>query len=183
MANTAVLVADGFEEIEAVTVIDVLRRAGHQVIVAGVGGGRVATGSHGIVIGIDAGVDSLDADGLDLVVLPGGMPGAKNLAADPKVITLLQSVHQLGGRVAAICAAPLVLHAAGLLHRRRVTCYPAFNDQLGDVQYTGAAVETDERIVTGKGAGTAMAFALELVAQLDNPAAATELAAVLQYQN
>lgn len=168
MANTqvALLLAPGFEEIEAVTVVDVLRRAGVRVTVAGTGGAGPVEGSHGLTVLAEAGVGDLESGDLDMVVLPGGMPGSANLASDARVLQLVREVHATGRIVAAICAAPIALHAAGLLHGKRVTAYPTFEPKLGGAVYTGARVEQDGKIVTSKGPGTALEFALRLVAVL-----------------
>ncbi|OGV72937.1 MAG: hypothetical protein A3K19_20815 [Lentisphaerae bacterium RIFOXYB12_FULL_65_16] len=163
MRQIAVLLADGFEEIEAVTVIDVLRRADMEVVMVGVGNEMGVLGAHGIPIGVDCLIDDVEPGAFCLVVLPGGMPGSKNLAENERVHTLVRSVWDGGGHVAAICAAPIALHAAGMLEGRRVTAYPSVESQLTGAVYTGARLEVDERIVTSKGPGTAMEFALALV--------------------
>ncbi len=168
--------AEGFEEIEAVTIVDVLRRAGLEVVVAGLAPGPV-TGSHGIPIVPDTHLDALDAGGITLLVCPGGQPGTRNLAADPRVLALARRLASEGRRTAAICAAPLVLHAAGILRGVAVTAHPSVHALL-----PGAELRADERVVrsgtvlTSQGAGTALEFALELVADLCGRARADELA-------
>lgn len=178
--RVAVLLAPGFEEIEAVAVVDVLRRAGVNVTVAGTHGAAPVEGAHGLTVIAEASVDSLEPGELDMIVLPGGMPGAANLACDARVLALVRDVYGAGRAVAAICAAPIVLHAAGLLHGKRVTAYPSFEPKLVGAVYTGARVEQDGMIITSRGPGTALEFALRLVAVLGLPDAADQLRTVMQ---
>lgn len=167
--KTAVLLATGFEEVEATAVIDVLRRAGVETVTAALGTQLHVTGAHGLTVVADSLLQDLQPAGLQAVVLPGGMPGSTHLAASAAVRQLCLDVHAAGGIVAAICAAPLALHAAGLLAGRRITSFPSVKDQLPGTTHTGADVEFDNRILTGKAAGTALAFAAELVARLGLP--------------
>jgi 4-methyl-5(b-hydroxyethyl)-thiazole monophosphate biosynthesis len=178
MPTVCVLLAEGFEEIEAVTIIDVLRRADIDVATVGVSGIEV-TGSHGITIHADRTLSADSDDAWDLVVLPGGMPGASNLRDDARVQALLHAQHDCGGRVAAICAAPIALAKAGLLEGRTATSYPSFANQLGGVRYSEDSVVVDERITTSRGPATAMRFALELVAQLCGARRAEQLASAM----
>jgi len=176
--RTRILVplAEGFEEIEAVTIIDVLRRAGLDVTVAGLAPGAVR-GSHGIPIVPDAELGALALDSFDVLVLPGGQPGTRNLAADERVLALVRRLHAQGKPTAAICAAPFVLHAAGILQGVPVTAHPSVHALLA-----GALVRPEPRvlrsgsILTSQGAGTALEFALELVAELAGREQAAELA-------
>lgn len=167
--------AEGFEEIEAVTIIDVLRRAGLDVTVAGLRPG-IVTGSHGIGVTPDADLGDLDTSTFTMIVLPGGQPGTKHLAADERVLALVRRLHEQGRRTAAICAAPLVLHAAGVLPGVPVTSHPSVRGML-----TGADVRSEPRVLrsgpitTSQGAGTAMDFALALVADLCGEEKAAEL--------
>lgn len=178
--KAAVLLATGFEEIEAVTPVDVLRRAGVEVTVAGIEGHNPVVGAHGIAVGVDAQIGALCADDLDLVVLPGGMPGATHLARSEAVRRLVRDLAGRGRLVAAICAAPVALQAAGVLDGRRVTVYPGFEAQLTGATCTGARVERNGWLITSRGAGTAMDFALELVAALGDPERARSLRASMQ---
>lgn len=171
--------AEGFEEIEAVTIIDVLRRAGVEVRVAGLVPGPVR-GSHGITLATDCGLDEVDAAALRMLVLPGGMPGAKNLAEDARVLALVRALEASGRTVAAICAAPLVLAAARVLTGRKATAYPSFQDQLAGAEVLASArVVRSGPLVTSQGVGTALDFALELVAELVGSARAQELRSAL----
>lgn len=175
MARAVVLLAEGFEEIEAVTPIDVLRRAGVEVITAGVPERRVR-GAHGLVVEADVTVAAAPAD-TDLLVLPGGMPGAENLARSPQVQELIARTHGSGKRVAAICAAPAVaLAPTGVLAGRHATCYPGFEQRFSpDVKRSEERVVVDGPLVTSRGPGTALEFSLALVEQLVGAAKAAEL--------
>ncbi len=177
MADVRVLVplAPGFEEIEAVTIIDVLRRAGAEVTVAGLKEASVE-GSHGIRMTADARLAEVCDRAFDLVVLPGGMPGAANLRDDDRVQQVLQTTAQAGRWVAAICAAPIALSSAGLLRGRSATSYPSFGDQLEVATYREERVVVDGNVVTSRGPGTALAFALELVRLLFGDAEHASLA-------
>jgi 4-methyl-5(b-hydroxyethyl)-thiazole monophosphate biosynthesis len=177
VTSIAVLLAEGFEEIEALTIVDVLRRADFDVVIAGVGGRGPIAGAHGVGVMADADLAQVRAADLGMVVLPGGMPGSANLAADAGVLETLRAVWEAGGYVAAICAAPIALHAAGLTAGRRITCYPSFETQIRDATYTGARVQRDGRLITGAGPGTALEFALELVEVLGRPDIAEQLRA------
>ncbi len=170
----AVLFALGFEEVEAMSIVDVLRRAEFDVITAGVGGTSI-TAAHQVTILTDTIVEKLDAAQLDAVVLPGGMPGAANLRDSTIVIDLLKEMAAAGKWICAICAAPMVLQEAGLIGNRRFTCYPGFEKECGDGIHTGERVTVDGRLITGKGPGAALEFALELVRQFGKPQIAAQL--------
>jgi 4-methyl-5(b-hydroxyethyl)-thiazole monophosphate biosynthesis len=159
--TVCVPLAPGFEEIEAVTVIDVLRRAGVRVVVAGTEPGPIR-GSHEITIVPDTTVDAVDAEALDMIALPGGMPGTTNLRDSAAVRALLARVAARGRYTTAICAAPIVLAAEGLLAGRRATSHPSVRAQI-EARYEEVPVVEDGTVVTSRGAGTAMAFALHLV--------------------
>lgn len=164
--NTRVLLplAPGAEELEAVTIVDLLRRAGFTVVVAGLETGPV-TCSRGTVIVPDRPLDEVMDEDFDLVVLPGGLPGADHLRDDSRVQTLLRRQADAGRLVGAICAAPKALASAGLLQGRRATAYTGVLEA-GSSPSTGAAVEIDRGVVTGRGPGVAMDFALALIEQL-----------------
>ena len=160
MKTVAVLLADGFEEIEAVVPSDILKRLGYEVITAGIKPGTV-TGAHGIRATPQCGIADLDADSLDAVFLPGGMPGSTNLRDCPAVIALLRKLYESGKTVSAICAAPIVLHKAGITGERRVTGYP------GSEQMAPGLVDLgDDCIASGKGPGAAFDFAYALATAL-----------------
>lgn len=172
MAKVLVPLADGFEEIEAVTVIDVLRRAGVEVVVAALQGDS-AVGSHGLRICADNSLAEVDASEVDGVVLPGGQPGATNLRANTLLREILQRCAQADKFVAAICAAPTVLEAAGLLAGKQATAYPG--EAIPSAEYLFERVVEDGKIITSRAAGTAMEFALTLVRRLVGHEAATTL--------
>ncbi len=159
----ALLLADGFEEMEAIGTVDILRRAELDVSVVSVDNTHTVAGSHGISIGADCGISDLQPEALSLVVMPGGMPGSRNLAESDAVLNLLNSVYQNGGYVAAICAAPLALHKAGLVQGKTITAYPKVSEELTGCKVTDNAVEQDGHVVTGKGPGAVFAFGLRLV--------------------
>jgi 4-methyl-5(b-hydroxyethyl)-thiazole monophosphate biosynthesis len=163
-ASALVPLAQGCEELEAVTVIDLLRRGEIEVVTAGLTEGPVVA-SRGTVLVPDALIDEVIDRPFDLVVLPGGLPGADHLAADARITRLLQRQASSGRRVAAICAAPKVLAAAGLLDGRRATHYPGAVDRgrYPQVAFTDEPVVVDDRLVTSRGPGTAIDFALTLI--------------------
>lgn len=173
--------APGFEEIEAVTIVDVLRRAGLEVVVAGLAAGPVR-GSHGIELTPDVELAHVDGASFALLVLPGGMPGTRHLAADERVLALVRSFHARGARVAAICAAPLVLQAAGIVRGVAVTAHPSVRAELVDARVQDAPnVVRSGNVTTSQGAGTALEFALALVADVCGAARADELARALVF--
>lgn len=175
MSKVCVLLAPGFEEIEAITVIDVLRRAEIPTTVVGVEA-RSVTGSHAITVDADAVLGEVAEEVWDLVVLPGGMPGSANLRDSDAVQRLVTAQHERGARVAAICAAPIALSRAGVLEGKRATSYPAFADQLKCGQYSEEPVVIDGNVVTSRAPGTALRFALTLVEQLKGADTAQRLA-------
>lgn len=162
--------AEGCEELEAVTVMDLLRRAGIEVVSAGLAAGPVRA-SRGTVLLPDTTLDAALDQEWDLVVLPGGLPGADHLRDDPRVTALLVRTAAAGRLVAAICAGPQVLAAAGLLVGRRATAYPGVLEACGHPAIADAAVVEDGNVITSRGPGTAMDFALTLIERLlDRPA-------------
>lgn len=177
MKKTVLIVlADGFEEIEAVTPIDVLRRAGLEVIVAGVGK-REVTGAHDITIETDIMLEQYQ-ENPDAIVLPGGMPGAENLQKSEALKDILQKMKRSGKIIAAICAAPAVVLAPnGILEGKKATCFPGYENELGaKTKFVAERVVTDGLVVTSRGPGSAMEFSLELVSQLVSPEKAEQLA-------
>lgn len=169
MKKVAVVLADGFEEIEALAPSDILKRLGYEVVLAGIKPG-VVHGSHGFPVQAPAFLGDLPAEGLDALVLPGGLPGATNLRDCDLVIRRLREMHAAGKTVAAICAAPIVLHKAGLTGGRRITGYPGSEQMAPGLTYTGERTETDRGVVTGKGPGAAFEFAFALAAALGSTA-------------
>jgi len=161
--SVLVPLAEGFEEVEAVAVIDVLRRAGIEVLVAARAIGPVQ-GAHGIALQAEHELGVLDPEGLDGIVLPGGMPGTLGLVDDPRVLELVRLLHGSGRLVGAICAAPMVLAAAGIDAGRTVTSHPSVRDRLGAATVVDAPrVVVDGNLITSQGPGTALEFSLALV--------------------
>ncbi len=157
--------ANGLEELEAVTIIDVLRRGGLEVTSVALGTELQIHGSRGITLLADATWDSLDPTDFDAIVLPGGGKGTETLCADERVIQAVQTFAQESKIVAALCAAPTVLALAGVLDDRKATCYPSCAPQLGRA-YDDAPVIADGHIITSQGPGTAMLFSLVLIQHL-----------------
>ena len=184
MARVLVPLAAGFEELEAITIIDLLRRGGVEVITAGLDEepDRPVTASGGTVHIPDQPLGQALSLHYDMVVLPGGLPGADHLRDDPRIVTLLQRVAGEGGYTAAICAAPQALAAAGLLAGRRATAYPGVLQalELPDTELSDEAVVRDGHVVTSKGPGTAMDFTLELLRLLRGDVVHDEVLAGLQ---
>ena len=162
MPKVLVPLAEGCEELEAVTIIDLLRRAGIEVVTAGLKPGIVKA-SRGVQLMPDMTLDEALPGHYDMVVLPGGMPGAAHLKADARIIGLLKKMADGGQYTAAICAAPMVLAEAGILNGKQATCYPGFLDGLPGVTVSTANVVQDGKVLTSRGPGTAMDFALTLI--------------------
>lgn len=180
MATVLVPLAPGCEELEAVTIIDLLRRAGVEVVTAGLDGGPVHA-SRGVTLLPDTDLDTALEREYDMVILPGGAKGADNLGVDARVTELLRRMADSGRFVGAICAAPKVLAGSGVLAGRRATCYPGHiqpdNDQ--GVELVDEPVVIDGKVITSRGPGTAMDFALTLIEQLAGKAKRDEVEAGL----
>jgi 4-methyl-5(b-hydroxyethyl)-thiazole monophosphate biosynthesis len=179
MARVLIPLAHGVEETEAVTVIDILRRADISVDTVGLDSGTV-TASRGVVLQPDRVIDDVSAVDYDLIALPGGGDGAKRLMADQRVTALLQTHSEAGRWTGAICAAPKVLASAGLLEGRRVTSFPGWLDDVSGIEYLEEPVVLDGPVVTSRGPGTAMDFALQLVELLTDRDTAAAVEAKLQ---
>ena len=167
MVKVAVMLAQGFEEIEALTVVDVLRRA--NITCDMVGFEEQVTGSHAIQVRADCVFDG-DLSDYDMIVLPGGMHGSAHLRDNQALIQELQNFEQEGKKLAAICAAPIALNQAGLLKNKKFTCYDGVLEQILDGQYVKETVVVDGHLITSRGPSTALAFAYELVEQLGGDA-------------
>ena len=176
MKKIGVFLAEGFEEIEGLTVVDILRRAGLDVVTISIMGKKEITGSHKICVIADALYEEVDVSELDGVVLPGGMPGTTNLGSHDGVNETIKSFAEKGKLVAAICAAPSVLGQAGLLNGKKAVCYPGFEDKLTGAEVAYDEVVEDGNVITSRGMGTAIPFALCLTAYLINEQASKELA-------
>lgn len=178
MNMTFVFLADGFEEIEALTCIDVLRRAGMPVTTVSINPGLEVTGAHGVTVLADSLFGDSDYEGAEWLVLPGGIPGAPNLAACEPLCDLLTAQDARGGKVAAICASPaVVLAPLGLLQDRRAVCYPGMEQGIEGVRWAEGPVAVDGNVVTGNGPAAAAPFALALVEQSMGRETAAQVAA------
>lgn len=182
MKKTAILFAEGYEEVEALTVVDLLRRAQIGCDIISVGDAGQVTSSHGVTVCADKPFSETAFEEYDGVILPGGMPGTKNLAADDRVLALLQSFHAAGKLTAAICAAPTVLAKAGLLEGKEAVCYPGMEEQLTVANIRSSPVAVDGTVITSRGLGTAIPFALALVEYLDSGERAKALSSAIVFQ-
>ena len=169
-----ILLCDGFEEIEALTPLDLMRRANLPVKTVGVTD-KIAFGAHGIPVVCDLSLSEVKLDEVSAVILPGGMPGASNLDNSEFTDLALDAVIRNGGRIGAICAAPFILGKRGLLNGKAATCYPGFEKYLTGATVTDASVVTDGNITTARGMGVALAFAKELVGLICGKDKAQEL--------
>ncbi len=172
--------ADGFEEIEALATIDILRRAEIEVVTVGIGG-DVISGSHGIRVLADITENKVELNSaLDGIILPGGLPGTLNLEKSDCVQCAIDYADKNNKLLSAICAAPLILGHRKLLEGKKATCYPGFEKDLYGADATGSFVEVDGNFITGKGAGVAIDFALEIVAYLKDRKLADSIKASIQ---
>ena len=181
MKTTFIFLADGFEEVEAMTSIDVMRRAGMPVVTVSINDGLEVTGAHGVTVMADSVFDLEDFSDAEWLVLPGGMPGATNLASHEELCELLKARNDEGGRIGAICASPsVVLAPLGILNGRQAVCYPGMEVPVPDVQWGDQPVAVSGNVVTGNGPAAAAAFALAMVREsLGNDAAAQVAAGML----
>ena len=175
-----VFLANGFEETEAIAPIDILRRCGLDVVTVGIGE-EVITGSHGISVIPDiTEVDFAPSEDIDMIVLPGGMPGTLNLEKSRTVQEAIDYCTENGKYIGAICAAPSVLGKKNLLTGKKATCFPGFEDFLLGAEFTGAPVEADGKIITARGAGVAVEFGLKLAEVLKGSAASDKVRAAMR---
>ncbi len=179
MASVLVPLAQGCEELEAITIVDLLRRAGVEVVTAGLDD-KPVTASRGTVLVPDTTLDEALKRDYDMVVLPGGLPGADYLDGDPRIHALLRRMAEAGRYTAAICAAPRVLAHSGLLDGRQATSYPGVLDSETGIEVRDDPVVEDGAIITSRGPGTAMDFALTLIERLAGRAKRDEVEAALQ---
>ncbi|WP_026526363.1 DJ-1 family glyoxalase III [Butyrivibrio sp. VCD2006] len=175
MANIAIFLADGFEEIEALTVVDLCRRASLNIDMVSVMGNLSVTGSHGIEVKADKLLEDVNFDEMDMLVLPGGMPGTTNLEKTEKLMEQVRAFDAAGKFISAICAAPGVFGRAGLLQGKKACVFPGLEGELkgADVQMSETTI--DGHILTSRGMGTAIPFGLAIVARFCGEDAATEL--------
>lgn len=166
MKQAVMLFAEGFEEVEALMTVDLLRRGGVTVNLASITGDMTVCGSHDIRVEMDTTLAEVDLRQMDAILIPGGLAGTNNLGADADVRRALVSMHEAGKIVGAICAAPSVLGACGILKGKRATCYPGFEDQLDGASFVDEMVVTDGNVVTSRGLGTSMEFGFRLLEML-----------------
>ena len=182
MKKTLMLFAEGFEEVEALTAVDLLRRAEIGCDMVALRDTETVTGSHGISVRVSDTLDRVDLDGYDGLLLPGGQPGTRNLAADERVLDALRRFQAAGKLTAAICAAPTVLAKAGVLNGHRAVCYPGLEPQLDGSAGGDGPVEVDGTVITSRGVGTAIPFALAIVEYYLGAEKARELARAIVYR-
>ena len=179
MKKAIVFLANGFEEMEALGTVDILRRGGIEVTTVSITANPVVTGAHNVPVTADTTLEKVNLTDADALVRPGGMSGASNLNDSEAVKEALLQQYRDSKIVAAICAAPMVLGGLGLLKGRNATCYPGFEPKLIGANVTGEAVEVSDNVITGKGPGLVINFGLALVAAIKNEAVAEEVAAGL----
>lgn len=181
MKKAGIFFAPGFEEVEALTTVDLLRRAGVEVTLVSVNGEVLVEGSHGIAVRMDRTFSEMNFSEMDLLVLPGGQPGTNNLKASKEVRELLIDFNSREKKIAAICAAPAVFGQMGILNGKKATCYPGCEDELIGAEVSGEQVVVDGNITTSRGVGTAIAFALSLIEQLEGKEKAEEISRGIVY--
>lgn len=176
MKTIYLFLAEGFEEIEAITPMDVLKRAGLELQVVSISPDDfLVRGAHGIMVVADLLFEQVNEANAEMLILPGGMPGAANLDAHEGLSKLIMNFAEAGKPLSAICAAPLVFGKRGLLKGKKATCYPGFEGYLEGADYTGALVQIDGNIITGKGPGAALEFAFAIVEKYCGAAKVEEL--------
>lgn len=181
MAKIYVFMANGFEEIEALAPVDILRRGGQEVSTVSVTGTLWVESSHGITVKADMLFDESDFADADMLLLPGGMPGSVNLNNHEGLRLLLLSHAERGGRIGAICAAPMVLGSLGLLQGRRATCSPGFEVYLDGAEFTAELVTVDGNIITGEGPGASLPYAYKILSFFAGDEAVHALQKKMQY--
>ena len=175
MAKVYEYIADGTEEIEALTMTDVLRRAGVEVVTVSINKTAEVTMSHGVRIICDTTVAEADVNDADMLLLPGGMPGAANLNDCEAVRTAVLRQYEQGKKVGAICAAPLILGGLGILQGKRATCYPGFESQMTGATYTKELFTVDGNVITGEGPAATLPFSYAILEMLGKGAEAEQL--------
>ncbi len=171
--------ADGFEEIEAIAPIDILRRANINIQTVSISGTKEVTGTHGIIIQADLLFTEVDFSLSDMLILPGGMPGTKNLDAHQALKAILTAQYEKRGKIAAICAAPSILGKMGFLNGKEAICYPGFEEALSGAVISKSLVVKSDNIITAKGAGVAVEFALKIVEELKGKSASEKIASAI----
>lgn len=182
MSRLAVFLAEGFEEIEALTVVDICRRGGVETDMVSVTGGLQVSGSHGISVKTDKKFEEVDFGEYDMLVLPGGMPGTKNLEAHPGLMAQVDEFYAKGKYIGAICAAPSIFGHKGILKGKRACSYPDFESHLEGAEVTSGPVEVSGNVITSRGMGTAIDFGLAILGIFCGEEKADELAKGIVYR-
>lgn len=182
MKKVYIFLADGFEEIEGLTVVDLLRRAGIEAVTVSIKKDKMVTGAHGISVMADFLFEEIKGTMADMAVLPGGMPGTTNLLACEPLMDMVLGLHSAGAYVAAICAAPSILAEIGLLEGKKATSYPGFEEKMTMAEYVYEPVVQDGQVITSRGMGTAIDFSLKLIEILEGEAKAKEISDSIIYK-
>lgn len=183
MDKLAIFLADGFEEIEGLTVVDLCRRAGLDITMVSIGESAVVKGSHGIQVTADKLLPELDFNSLDMLILPGGKAGTANLEQCGPLLKQLNAFYQAGKYVAAICAAPSILAHLGILKGRRACCYPSFEAHLQDAELVREPAAVSDNVITGRGMGCSIPFGLAIIAACRGQEKADEIAKQIVYRD
>lgn len=179
--KAAIFLAEGFEEVEGLTAVDLLRRAGIEVFMVSITGGKAVTGSHGITVQADEQIEDFDFSKVSMLILPGGMPGTKNLEKCQKLTEQLKIFAHEEKYVAAICAAPSVLGHLGILEGKEACCYPGFEKELYGAKVCVEGAVADGNVITGRGVGTAIPFALKMIEKCIGEEKAKQIADSIVY--
>lgn len=182
MPKTAIFLADGFEEIEALTVVDLLRRANIEISTVSIMGRKNVTGSHNITVEADALLEETDFDSLDMLILPGGMPGTTNLADCKALTDKIKEFDEKDKMLCAICAAPTVFGKLGILKGKKACCFPGREDDLLGADVQTSSVTKDGHFITSRGMGTAIDFGLAIIEHYQGSGAATSMASKIVYK-
>ena len=178
----AVFFANGYEEIEALTVVDLTRRAGIETWMVSITDEKAVTGSHSITVSMDKTLAEVDFEQVDMIVLPGGMPGTLNLEACVPLMEKVKEFDKAGKYISAICAAPTVFGHLGLLNGKKACCYPSMEDGLVGAEVTYESTAMAEHILTSRGMGTAIDFGLQIIARFQGQDAAEDMAKKIVYK-
>lgn len=181
MKKAGIFFATGYEEIEALTVVDLLRRAEIEIVCVSIDNEKFVKGSHNISVEMDMGIDELDFDTLDIIVCPGGMPGTKNLEACKKLTDKIKEFYDSYKFIAAICAAPMIFGHMGILDAKKACIYPGMEEELIGAEVVYDSVSKADNVITSRGMGTAIDFGLEIIAALKDRDTADELAEKIVY--
>ena len=181
MGKVYAFLADGSEEVELLAVVDVLLRGGQDVKLVSVTGKKNVTGSHGIKLQADVLMEQTNLKDADVLFLPGGMPGTRNLGASQELVYALNEANQDNRRIAAICAAPSILGRLGMLEGKKATCFPGFEEELKGADVVRQGVVTDGNITTARGLGYALDMGIELLALLVDKNHARKIKEAIQY--